>query len=82
VVKEFGKDIPGQIIALTADVSKKDSIANLYKEISSKEKHLDILVNNAGISGATLQTEASSAEEMKKNLFDVCHEVSETILSH
>lgn len=70
VAKEFGKDIPGQIIPIQADVSKKEEIAKLYKEIESKEKCLCILVNNAGISSNTLQTEASSAEEMKKNLFE------------
>jgi len=28
------------------------------------------VINNAGINGKTFQTEASSAEEMKKNMFD------------
>jgi short-subunit dehydrogenase len=67
---------------VTADISKKDSIAKLYKEISSKEKHLDILVNNAGISGGTLQSEASSAEEMKKNLFDVSRDAIPSLVAH
>ena len=66
----YGKDIPGQIIPITADVSKKEDIKKLVSEISSKEKCLCILVNNAGISINTQQTEAKSAEEMKKNLFD------------
>lgn len=70
VAKTFSQGISGQIIPLTADVSTKKDIAKLYDEISSKEKRLDILVNNAGISTKTFQTEASSAEEMKKNLFD------------
>jgi len=70
VAELYGKDIPGQIIPITADVSKKEDIKNLVSEISSKEKCLCILVNNAGISLNTQQTEAESAEEMKKNLFD------------
>ncbi|OAP54763.1 hypothetical protein AYL99_11211 [Fonsecaea erecta] len=70
VAELYGKDIPGQIIPLTADVSQKDDIKKLVSEISSKEKCLCILVNNAGIALNTQQTEASSAEEMSKNLFD------------
>jgi len=70
VAEIYGKDIPGQIIPITADVSKKDDIRKLVQEISSKEKCLCILINNAGIALNTQQTEASSAEEMKKNLFD------------
>ncbi|KIX96504.1 uncharacterized protein Z520_07770 [Fonsecaea multimorphosa CBS 102226] len=70
VAELYGKDIPGQIIAMTADVSQKDEIKKLVSEISSKESCLSILVNNAGIALNTQQTEASSAEEMSKNLFD------------
>ena len=70
VAELYGKDIPGQIIPLAADVSKKQEVKALVSEISSKEKCLCILVNNAGISMNTQQTEAKSAEEMKKNLFD------------
>ena len=70
VAKTYGKDIPGQIIPIVADVSKKEDIAKLYKEIESKEKCLCILINNAGIEVGSFQTEASSADEMKKNLFE------------
>ncbi|SMQ50296.1 unnamed protein product [Zymoseptoria tritici ST99CH_3D1] len=70
VVKTYSQGISGQIIPIVADVSKKDDIAKLYQEISSKEDHLDILCNNAGISTKTFKHEASTAEEMKKNLFD------------
>ena len=74
VVDTHGKGISGEIIPIAADVSKKDEIARLVKEIESREKCLCILINNAGISSNTQQTEASSAEEMKANLFD--HESS------
>lgn len=70
VVETYGNNIAGKIIPLTADISKKESIASLVKEIESREKSIDILINNAGISSGTFQTEASSAEEMKENLFD------------
>jgi len=70
VADTYGKDIPGQIIPLVADVTKKDDIVSLVKEIESREKCLCILVNNAGINNHSFQTEASSAEEMKKNLFE------------
>jgi NAD(P)-dependent dehydrogenase (short-subunit alcohol dehydrogenase family) len=72
VAEIYGKDrtIDGEIIALTADVSKKDDIARLYQEISSREKCLCVLVNNAGISGATFQQEAKTTDEFKQNVFD------------
>nr|POE56544.1 rhamnolipids biosynthesis 3-oxoacyl-[acyl-carrier-protein] reductase [Quercus suber] len=70
VAKTYGQGISGQIIPITADITDKSDIAALYDQISHKEQHLDILINNAGISTSTFQTEASSAEELKKNLFD------------
>lgn len=70
VVKHHGQNIAGEIIPLVADISQKSEIARLVKEIETREKCLCILINNAGIQGATQQTEAKSAAEMKKNLFD------------
>lgn len=70
VAEIYGKDIPGQIIPLQGDVTSKESIKNMVKEIESKEKCVCVLVNNAGINSTTFQTEAKSAEEMKANLFD------------
>ncbi|KAF2455594.1 short-chain dehydrogenase [Lineolata rhizophorae] len=70
VASNFGKGIQGSIIPLTCDVTSKDSIEKLVDEISSHESHVDILINNAGIDSGTFQTEASSASEMKANLFD------------
>jgi NAD(P)-dependent dehydrogenase (short-subunit alcohol dehydrogenase family) len=69
VVEQYsqGKD---SIIPLQCDMGDKSQIANLVKEISSREECLCILINNAGISQNTFTTEAKSAEEMKKNLFD------------
>lgn len=70
VVSTYNKDIEGEIIALTADVTDKSSVASLVEEISSREKCLCILINNAGVSSASLTSESSSATEMKQNLFD------------
>ena len=70
VVKTHGQDIEGEIIPITADITKKEEITKLIKEIELKERCLCILINNAGIAGNTQQTEAKTAEEMKKNLFD------------
>jgi NAD(P)-dependent dehydrogenase (short-subunit alcohol dehydrogenase family) len=70
VTKTYSQGISGQIIPISADITDKKDIASLYDQISKEEKHLDILINNAGISTSTFNTEASSAEEMKKNMFD------------
>jgi len=70
VAKTYSEGISGQIIPITADITDKQDIVKLFDEISQKEKHLDILINNAGISTVTSNTDASSAEEMKKNMFE------------
>ncbi|KKY24486.1 putative short chain dehydrogenase reductase family [Phaeomoniella chlamydospora] len=70
VVENFGKDIDGQIIPIAADISQKDEIKRLVKEIESREKCLCILINNAGISSSNQLPQGESAEELKKNLFD------------
>lgn len=77
VVEQYGKDIPGQIIPLQADVSRKDSIRDLVREIEKREKCLCILINNAGIELNTQQTEAESTREMSKNLFEDQNETFE-----
>lgn len=68
--ESHGQGISGQLIPLAADVSKKDEIKRLVKEIESREKCLCILINNAGISGATQAPEGSTAEELRQNLFE------------
>lgn len=70
VVSRYNKDIEGEIIALQGDVTSKEDVARLVKEIESREQCLCILVNNAGVSSETVQPESESTEEMKKNLFD------------
>ncbi|CAO2651119.1 Nn.00g094160.m01.CDS01 [Neocucurbitaria sp. VM-36] len=70
VVEVHGKDIAGQIIPIVGDVSTKDGVQKLVKEIESREKCLCVLVNNAGIAPGKTETKADSAEELSKNLFD------------
>lgn len=77
VVKTYNKDIEGEIIALPGDVTSKDDVARLVKEVESREKCLCILVNNAGISSQTVQPESGSAGEMKQNLFDTSNTTAE-----
>lgn len=72
VVETYGKDIEGDIFALKGfDVTDKKHIANLVKEIESREKCLCILVNNAGISSNTVNTDVDLATDLKKELFDL-----------
>lgn len=70
VAEIYGKDIAGEIIPIVADVSKKDEIKKLVADISSKEECLCILINNAGIEMHSQKTEAKTAHEMSKNLFE------------
>lgn len=61
----------GQIIPLTADVSKKGEISRLLQEFQSREDHLSILINNAGISSQSRHdVEREHPEALKETLFD------------
>jgi NAD(P)-dependent dehydrogenase (short-subunit alcohol dehydrogenase family) len=40
------------VITIPLDVSSKESVAALWKEIAEKGLKVDVLVNNAGIRGA------------------------------
>ena len=70
VVELYGKDVPGQIIPITADVTSKEGIAQLAKDIESKEKCLCVLINNAGIVRGNQKAEGSTGQEFKDNLFE------------
>ncbi|KAJ9303209.1 hypothetical protein DTO271G3_583 [Paecilomyces variotii] len=70
VAELYGKNIPGQIIPINADISKKEEVQKLVKEIESREKHISILINNAGISSTTTSTEPEDPNELRKSLFD------------
>lgn len=70
VAETYGKGIAGQIIPLPGDITDKEDIRRLVKEIESREKCLCILINNAGIATSSQKPEGGTAEDMKKNLFD------------
>lgn len=69
VAELYSKDIPGQIIPISADLTSKESIQKLHDEISSKEEALHILINNAGISSATQDTDSQDPEHLRDELF-------------
>lgn len=69
VTELYGKNIPGQIIPITSDVTSTESIQKLVKEIESKEKALHVLINNAGISSSTANTEADDPKQLQQELF-------------
>jgi len=69
VAELYGKNIPGQIIPVTADITSKESIKKLVDEISTKESKLHILINNAGISSTNYTTEYEDPKELQEELF-------------
>ena len=69
VVKTYGQDISGQIIPITADITSKDDVARLAKEIESKEKCLCILINNAGVATSSQAPKGETGPDFKENLF-------------
>ncbi|MBE3048683.1 SDR family oxidoreductase, partial [Candidatus Bathyarchaeota archaeon] len=71
VVESFGKDIPGELIPVTCDVSQKESISQLQDYIAEREKSICILVNNAGVSTGRIPVEGKhTADELKAQMFD------------
>ena len=51
------------------DVTSKQELENLVKEISSKEQHINLLIANAGISGPKGVPEASDATKLSTDLW-------------
>jgi len=70
VAELYNKDVPGEIIPITADITDKNSISNLVDTISERENYLSILINNAGISSHPQNTEHEDPESLRKALFD------------
>ncbi|KAL9623196.1 MAG: hypothetical protein Q9160_002511 [Pyrenula sp. 1 TL-2023] len=74
VVEQYNTG-PGKIIALPGDISKKDEVQRLAKEVGAKEsKGIHLLVNNAGIARddntkyANSKPDFSSAESISQHL--------------
>lgn len=74
-VKTHGSSLvhpQGELIALPLDVTSKESISDLVKEISTREKKIDLLINDAGISKGSSEVEQGdeSAEALAKELWN------------
>lgn len=70
VVATYGKNVSGEIVPLQADVTSKEDITRLVKELESREPCLCILVNNAGIASGHFEAGAETATEMRRKQFD------------
>ena len=70
VASTYGSGIAGQIISLPGDVTDKNDIKRLVKEVESREKSLSILINNAGINTSSQKPEGENAEDFRRNLFE------------
>lgn len=46
---DLGKDLPGEIVPIAADVSDPDQVASLFAEVKKRFGRLDVLFNNAGV---------------------------------
>ncbi|MCJ1290469.1 hypothetical protein MMC34_002007 [Xylographa carneopallida] len=61
----------GQIIPIgPCDVTSKDDLEKLVKEIEAKEKHVNVLITNAGISGPKAEPDSEDASELKDKLWN------------
>ncbi|GAA5829335.1 hypothetical protein JCM11251_005011 [Rhodosporidiobolus azoricus] len=72
VVKTYGgSNVDGEIIALPGDVTKKEDLKRLVKEIEERVGGLHILVNNAGIAGPkTPMDKEKPLEKLAAELFN------------
>ena len=60
----------GQIIPIgPCDVTSKDDLEQLAKDLSKKEKYLTLLITAAGIAGPKSFPDTSDAQQMKDNLW-------------
>lgn len=69
VAELYSKNIPGQIIPITADVTSKESIQKLVHQISAKESKMHILINNAGIGSSEHTSEQTDPKGLQDELF-------------
>jgi len=69
--KTHSPDQGGQIIPLgPCDVTKKDDLEKLYKELASKEKHINLFVASAGINGKKAEPDQENASDLKAKLWE------------
>ncbi|KAK5105827.1 hypothetical protein LTR62_002107 [Meristemomyces frigidus] len=61
----------GEIIPLgPCDVTKKEDLEKIVKEVESKEGYINMLMCNAGIGGPKAPPEQTDAKDLKKNLWE------------
>lgn len=73
-IETWGIDLAnpkGKLIGIQCDITKKESIQALVKQIEQKEEHVNVLVNNAGITKGTSEVEKGdqSADALSDELF-------------
>lgn len=69
--KEHQPSGSGSIIPIgPCDVTKKDDLEKLVKQVQEKEKHLNLLFCNAGVSGPKAEPKHSDAKDLKSELWD------------
>lgn len=69
--KSHDPDHGGAIIPIgPTDVTKKEDLDALVKDLQTKEKYINLLICNAGISGPKGQPEQEDATDLKKALWD------------
>jgi 3-oxoacyl-[acyl-carrier protein] reductase len=77
----------GKAVALTCDVTSRESVQNLFAKVESDYQKLDIIVNNAGITRDTLlprMTDEHWDDVIQTNLtscFLFCREASKMMMS-
>ncbi|KAG8716427.1 hypothetical protein FRC08_009497 [Ceratobasidium sp. 394] len=76
-VEEYANKVPGEIVSLELDATRKESINNAVKVISENDGKLDILFNNAAITGPVsmffnndFAPENKNSETLGSALFD------------
>jgi NAD(P)-dependent dehydrogenase (short-subunit alcohol dehydrogenase family) len=75
-LSELTVKYPGNVIVLTLDVTKPESIAAAVKDALSRAGHIDVLVNNAGYGVTGAIEEVSEKEYMpmfETNVFGLIH---------
>ena len=70
-VKSHDPSGGGQIIPVgPCDVTKKDDLEKIVKQIGEKEKYIHMVMCNAGVSGPKAEPEEEGAEDLKKKLWE------------
>jgi len=79
--KTHSEGVPGEIIPVPCDITKKDDIEKLVAFVRSKEKFVNFLVNNAGIGGVKNDfSKYTDPEDISKALFATEHKIWDDVL--